>query len=55
LITLVLIVKSGERWINSRIDNAGINSKVRGEMDKESIENVSFNSDIREKMDKESY
>jgi len=36
LITLVSIVKSGEIWIISRINNAGINSEVRGKLDKKS-------------------
>jgi len=35
LIMLVSIVQSRERWINSLIDNAGINSEVRGKMDKQ--------------------
>jgi len=36
LITLVSIVTSEERWINSRIENASFNSEVREKMDKQS-------------------
>ena len=52
MITLVSIVKSGERWTKSRIDNAGINSEFRGKMDNE---NAGIKSEVRGKMDKQPY
>ena len=55
MITLVSIVKSGERWINSRIDNVGIKCEVRGKMDNILINNAGINSEVRGNMDNKSY
>jgi hypothetical protein len=52
---LVLIVKSGERWMNSRIVNASLIVKSGERWINSRIDNASFNSEVRGKMDKQSY
>jgi len=47
LITLVSKVNTGERWINSRIDNAGINREVRERWINSLIDNAVINSEVR--------
>jgi len=52
LITLVSILKSWERWINSSIDSAGINSEFRERWINSHIDNPGINIEYRGKMDK---
>ena len=55
MITLVSILKSGEYRINSRIDNAGINSSVSGKMDKTIVLITLVLIVVRGRTDEQSY